>query len=242
MAFKMKNPNMGVAAKMAGDPRAALKMRSALKRTDIKLINVDDMGNETKREISKEEFQDIRNMSDQEYREKYGGSKPSIDTKGSNITNTNIGRTGGGLDKEGPMGGHGYNKDAYDSKIILTGEDVTDYKETQTDQEKSTPYADGTDREITADANIIQTKEGTFGSGKPNDVIKSNQLSESDQRKKLVDLFSQYAFGYKGEHQIKINSNGQPTYNGRPITYKMLDALEDKKLSAEYKSREGGDK
>ena len=47
---------MGARAKMAGDPRAAMKMKSALKRTDIKLFNVDDMGNETSREISKEEF------------------------------------------------------------------------------------------------------------------------------------------------------------------------------------------
>jgi len=238
----MKNPNMGAAAKMAGDPRAALKMRSALKRTDIKLINVDDMGNETKREISKEEFQDIRNMSEQEYREKYGGSKPSIDTKGSNVTDTNIGRTGGGLDGEGDMGGSGYNKDAYDSKIILTGEDVTDYKETQQDKEKTTP-AGGTDREIKADANIIQTKEGTFGSGKPNEAISTSysDFSTSDQKDYLSKLFSEQMPDFKGDFQITFR-DGKPFYKGRPITYRMLDALEDKKLSAEYKSREGGDK
>ena len=232
MAFKMKNPMMGAAAKMAGDPRAAMKMKSALKRTDIKLINVDDMGQETRREISKEEFEDIRNMSDAEYREKYGGTKPSIDTKGSNITDTNIGRTGGGEDAPG------YNEDAYQSKIILTGEDVTDYKETQKDREKTTP-AGKTDREIKADANIIQA-EG-FDSGKPNEQVSSRTLSQSEQREKLVDLFSQYAFGYDGEHQITFR-NDKPFFKGRPITYKMLDALEDKKLSAEYKSRQGGEK
>ena len=235
MAFKMKNPMMGAAAKMAGDPRAAMKMKSALKRTDIQLFNVDAVtGEETRREISKEEFEDIRNMSDAEYREKYGGTKPSIDTKGTNVTEMNIGRTGGGEDAPG------YNEDAYESKIVLTGEDVTDYKETQKDREKTTPPGAKTDREIKADANIIEA-EG-FDSGKPNDVIKSNYLSQADQKRKLVDLFSQHAFGYKGEYQIKFNSKGQPTYNGRPITYKMLDALEDKKLSAEYKSRQGGEK
>ena len=232
MAFKMKNPMMGARAKMAGDPRAAMKMKSALKRTDIKLFNVDDMGNETSREISKEEFEDIRNMSEQEYRDKYGGTKPLIDTKGSNITDTNIGRTGGGEDAPGD------NMAAYDSKIVLTGEDVTDYKETQKDREKTDPGPKGS-REIKADANIIEA-EG-FDSGKPNEQISSTYLSDSEQKTKLANLFSETMPDFKGAFQITFR-NGKPFYKGRPITYKMLDNLEDKKLSAEYKSRQGGEK
>ena len=176
-------------------------------------------------------------MSDDEYLEKYGGTKPSIDTRGTNVTERNIGRTGGGEDAPG------YNEDAYDSKIVLTGEDVTEYKETQKDSEKTMPPKGKTDREIKADANIIEA-EG-FNSGKPNEQVSSNYLSQSEQKDKLVDLFSQYAAGYDGEHQITFRRVGgvdKPFFKGMPITYKMLDGLEDKKLSAEYKSRQGGEK
>ena len=226
MAFKMKNPMMGARAKMAGDPRAAMKMKSALKRTDIKLINVDDMGNEQSREISKEEFQDIRNMTDQEYTEKYGGTKPNITTQDSKMIQTDIGATGKNeMDR--------YTQDSYSDKIVLTGEDVTEFKETQTDRE----LADNP-QEIKTTGDLIKT-EG-FDSGKPNEPIASTTLSESEQKTKLVGLFSEQMPDFK-ESQISFRG-GKPFYKGRPITYKMLDNLEDKKLSAQYKSRQGGDK